>query len=80
MVPWGFYELLMKIKADYNNPAVYITENGFSTRGGLDDEDRVSYYRQYLEAVLDAIDEGADIRCYTAWSIMDNFEWMRGYT
>ncbi|OWR46179.1 putative lactase-phlorizin hydrolase [Danaus plexippus plexippus] len=79
-VPWGFYKLLTKIREDYNNPPVFITENGFSTRGGLIDDDRVKYYRTYIDAMLDAIEDGSDIRVYAAWSLMDNFEWMRGYS
>ncbi|GBP05949.1 Cytosolic beta-glucosidase [Eumeta japonica] len=79
-VPWGFSKLLTRIRESCNNPPVYITENGFSTRGGLQDDDRVRYYRSYLSALLDAIDEGSDIRAYAAWSLMDNFEWMQGYT
>lgn len=80
VVPEGFYNLLINIKETYNNPAVYITENGYSTYGGLFDDDRISYYRRYISAMLDAIEDGADVRAYTAWSIMDNFEWMEGYT
>ncbi|XP_075991781.1 lactase/phlorizin hydrolase-like [Anticarsia gemmatalis] len=79
-VPWGFYKLLTNIRETYNNPTVYICENGFATHGGLDDYDRVDYYRTYLDAMLDAIDEGSDIAAYTAWSLMDNFEWAQGYT
>ncbi|XP_072935471.1 myrosinase 1-like isoform X2 [Epargyreus clarus] len=79
-VPWGFYNLLIDIKRRYNNPKVYITENGWSTSGGLVDEDRVRYYRNYLNALLDAVENGCNIKGYTAWSLMDNFEWMRGYT
>ncbi|CAG9566619.1 unnamed protein product [Danaus chrysippus] len=79
-VPWGFYKLLTKIREDYNNPPVFITENGFSTRGGLIDDDRVKYYRTYIDVMLDAIEDGSDIRVYAAWSLMDNFEWMRGYS
>ncbi|XP_059049865.1 lactase/phlorizin hydrolase-like [Achroia grisella] len=78
--PWGFYKLLKKIKEYYNNPPIFITENGFASYGGLQDDDRILYYRGYLDAVLDALDEGSDIRCYTAWSLMDNFEWLHGYT
>ncbi|XP_026756863.2 myrosinase 1-like [Galleria mellonella] len=79
-VPWGFYNLLTQIREDYDNPVVFITENGFATRGGLDDDDRVTYYKYYLNAMLDAIDDGSNIIAYTAWSIMDNFEWSLGYT
>nr|XP_053617030.1 myrosinase 1-like [Plodia interpunctella] len=78
--PKGFYNLLMKTKEDYNNPIVYITENGFATTDGLKDDDRILYHREYLDAMLDAIDDGVNIKAYTAWSIMDNFEWMQGYT
>lgn len=55
-------------------------ENGFATYGGLEDDDRVQNMRTYLSAMLDAMDEGSDIRAYLFWSIMDNFEWMQGYT
>ncbi|XP_045494367.1 myrosinase 1-like [Colias croceus] len=79
-VPWGFYNLLTTIREEYGNPPIYITENGFSTKAGLVDDDRVTYYRGYLSAMLDAIEEGSDIQAYTAWSLMDNFEWKMGYT
>ncbi|CAH2240549.1 jg21023, partial [Pararge aegeria aegeria] len=78
--PWGFYNLLTQIREDYGNPPVFITENGFATYGGVDDEHRVLYYREYLSALLDAVEEGSDVRAYAAWSLMDNFEWMFGYT
>ncbi|KAH9642756.1 hypothetical protein HF086_010409 [Spodoptera exigua] len=80
VIPWGFYKLLTQIRNDYNNPPVIITENGYSSYGGLDDDNRISYLRKYISAMLDAMDEGSDIRGYTVWSLMDNFEWMRGYS
>ncbi|XP_050670551.1 myrosinase 1-like isoform X2 [Leptidea sinapis] len=79
MVPWGFYKLLTKIREDYNNPPVFITENGCASREGLDDDTRVTYYKSYLDVMLDAIEDGSDVRVYTAWSLMDNFEWLEGY-
>ncbi|CAH2067292.1 unnamed protein product, partial [Iphiclides podalirius] len=80
VMPDGLYKLLTDIRNKFDNPPVYITENGYSSRGGLIDDDRIAYYRKYLNAMLDAMDEGSDIRAYTAWSLMDNFEWMQGYT
>ncbi|OWR52173.1 seminal fluid protein CSSFP031 [Danaus plexippus plexippus] len=79
-VPWGFRSLFNYISHQYGNPPILVTENGFATNGGINDEDRVTYFRGYLNAVLDAIDDGVDIRGYIAWSLMDNFEWSKGYT
>ena len=53
-----------------------VTENGIGT---TDDDQRVDYVRQALSGVLDAIDEGIDVRGYTYWSLLDNFEWALGY-
>ncbi|XP_012548562.2 lactase/phlorizin hydrolase [Bombyx mori] len=78
--PWGFYKLLRQISNFYNNVPIIITENGFATLPGLEDNDRITHLRLYLNAVLDAIEDGSDIRLYTSWSLMDNFEWMNGYT
>ncbi|CAG9566613.1 unnamed protein product [Danaus chrysippus] len=78
-VPWGFQSLLNYISHQYGNPPILVIENGFATHGGINDQDRVTYYRGYLNAVLDTIEDGVDIRGYTAWSLMDNFEWANGY-
>ncbi len=53
-----------------------VTENGIGT---ADDEQRIDYVRQALSGVLDVIDEGVDVRGYTYWSLLDNFEWALGY-
>jgi beta-glucosidase len=55
---------------------LFVTENGIGT---TDDEQRIDYVRQALSGVLDAIDEGVDVRGYTYWSLLDNFEWALGY-
>ena len=53
-----------------------VTENGIGT---TDDEQRIDYVRQALAGVLDTIAEGVDVRGYTYWSLLDNFEWALGY-
>lgn len=80
MVPWGFKEILKWIRDSYDNPEVIIFENGFSEgHSTLDDVDRANYYKNYLNYMLDAIGEGCNVTGFTAWSLMDNFEWNKGY-
>ncbi|KAJ8046000.1 Lactase-phlorizin hydrolase [Holothuria leucospilota] len=84
VVPWGIRRLLVWIRDEYGqNVPIYVTENGISTRdvSDLDDQDRINYYKSYINEVLKAIriDE-VDVRGYTAWSLLDNFEWASGYT
>jgi len=84
--PDSFYKLLMRITRDYKKPILEITENGCSygdtpdERGRVPDQRRIDFYRGYLGAVGRAIRDGADIRGYHAWSLLDNFEWAEGYT
>lgn len=80
MRPRGLYYMLKWISRQYKNPMILVTENGYSEKPGLNDVDRTRYYEDCLNAVLDAIEEGVDVRGYTAWSLMDSFEWSAGYT
>uniref|UniRef100_H2YY88 beta-glucosidase n=1 Tax=Ciona savignyi TaxID=51511 RepID=H2YY88_CIOSA len=82
-VPWGIRKLLIWIKRTYGDPVIYITENGISEHfsDGLDDDIRVNYYKNYINEVLKAIKEDdVNVKGYTAWSLMDNFEWAEGYS
>ncbi|XP_044761903.1 myrosinase 1-like [Coccinella septempunctata] len=79
-VPWGFRKLLNWIKREYDNPLVYITENGFPDEGQLQDVGRVIFHKEMMKAMLQAIGDGCNIQSYTVWSIMDNMEWRDGYT
>lgn len=79
-VPEGLYHLLLWIKQRYNSPLIYITENGWSDEGETNDLDRVNYLEDHLIAVKRAVTEGVDVRGYFHWSLMDNFEWERGYS
>jgi beta-glucosidase len=55
---------------------VLVTENGISTE---DDRQRIDFVRRALESVLDCLADGIDVRGYTYWSLLDNFEWAHGY-
>lgn len=79
--PLGMRGILNWVKDQYRNPHVIITENGFPDGGEIRDESRVRRYRLYLLELLKAIHEDkCDIFGYTAWSILDNYEWAFGYT
>ncbi len=85
--PQGLIDTLLWVKERYGNPPVYITENGAAfgdppaaVNGRLEDPLRVAYLRAHLDAVRAAIAQGADIRGYCVWSLLDNFEWSLGYS
>ncbi|XBI18559.1 hypothetical protein VPH35_060308 [Triticum aestivum] len=86
IVPRGMYGCVHYISQKYGNPAMLITENGMDQPGNLTrdqylrDATRVRYYRSYLCELKKAIDGGANVLGYFAWSLLDNFEWMYGYT
>jgi beta-glucosidase len=73
--PEGLHRNLLRV-AELGAP-VYVTENGMAT---LDDSARTAHLLEHLEAVWRAIRDGADVRGYFYWSLMDNFEWAEGYT
>ncbi|KAJ8953300.1 hypothetical protein NQ317_005817 [Molorchus minor] len=82
ITPFGIRKHLNWVSETYNSPDIVITENGVSDidSSSLDDEIRINYYRDYLSNLRDAIDDGVKVFGHTAWSLMDNFEWMTGYT
>nr|WPM03633.1 glycoside hydrolase family 1 [Phyllotreta armoraciae] len=78
--PEGVVKVLKWIKEKYNNPDVFVTENGFSDLGGIEDIERIDYLKSYMKAVLEAINKHqVAIKGYYVWSLLDNFEWASGY-
>ena len=84
ITPTELTDLLLGLQEDYAVPTV-ITENGaafddtVAADGSVPDADRTAYLADHLAAVAEARAQGADVRGYFAWSLMDNFEWAYGY-
>jgi len=72
--PTGFRQVVEEA-ARYGKP-IYVTENGIDDR---EDDQRGGYLRGYLRALRAAIAEGADVRGYFHWSLLDNYEWAEGF-
>jgi len=64
---------------------IYITENGLANidwvaaDGKVHDPQRIDYFTRHLSRLNQAISDGADVRGYFHWSLLDNFEWAEGY-
>ncbi|KYG26623.1 GH1 family beta-glucosidase [Alkalihalobacillus trypoxylicola] len=82
--PEGFYKALHKLKVQYGDIPIYITENGACyndevENGEVKDTRRIEYLKQHLISLKRAIDSGVNIQGYLTWSLLDNFEWAEGY-
>lgn len=73
--PQGIFEVLADLQS-YGKP-IYITENGIAT---ANDDKRQRFLVSYLKEIYHAIQAGIDIRGYFYWSLLDNFEWEKGFT
>ncbi|GMH25532.1 hypothetical protein Nepgr_027375 [Nepenthes gracilis] len=83
VVPQGMEKILDYIKRRYPNMPIFVTENGYSSpaqNDELQDYKRIEYHKAYLAALARAMRKGADVKGYFIWSLMDNFEWVHGYS
>ncbi|XP_054817080.1 vicianin hydrolase-like [Prosopis cineraria] len=87
--PEGLRELLVYVKNEYQNPTIYITENGVAeandasipVHGATKDGVRIIYIYSHLRCLLQAIwGDGVNVKGYYMWAFMDDFEWNSGYT
>ncbi len=84
--PAGLHDLLVRLETDYHPGKLYVTENGASysdgpsAEGRVPDERRRLYLRDHFAACKQAIDDGVPLAGFFVWSLMDNFEWAKGYT
>ncbi|KAL8510324.1 hypothetical protein ACS0TY_017217 [Phlomoides rotata] len=82
--PRGMEGIVHYVKERYHNKPMVITENGYSSPAIEDynllhDVKRIHYHQSYLAYLAQAMRNGADVRGYIIWSLMDNFEWSSGY-
>jgi beta-glucosidase len=86
--PRGIYDLVTQISREYNHPIIEITESGCGyldapyekENGRVPDTRRVQFFREELAELARTIADGARLRSFHAWSLLDNFEWANGNT
>lgn len=84
--PQGLYDLLVRIREDYGDIPLYITENGaaFADRltkaNKIHDPKRIDYLHRHFQKAWEAIRDDVPLKGYFVWSLMDNFEWASGYS
>ena len=87
VTPHGLKNLVLRIHSDWPDiTAINITENGCAindepdSQGIVNDQRRVDYLRAHLSELSEAIAQGAPVKAYFAWSLLDNYEWAEGYS
>ncbi len=80
VVPSALTELLLRHERDYGGVPFLVTENGAAfddtvSDGAVDDDRRLAYLEEHIDALERARAQGADVRGYYVWSFLDNFEW-----
>ncbi|KAG2573327.1 hypothetical protein PVAP13_7KG241000 [Panicum virgatum] len=85
VVPEAVEPAIMYVNQRYKDTPVYITENGYSQWSDIsreeliNDVERLNYLRGYVTHLSKAIRNGANVRGYFVWTLLDNFEWTFGY-
>jgi beta-glucosidase len=84
--PEALYNLILRLRKEYTQIPIYITENGaafedfLSKEKRVNDIERIDYIKRHLIKIAELNKQGADIRGYYLWSLIDNFEWAYGYS
>ena len=73
--PESLENVIRKVCAEIDIPII-ITENGIATS---DDAQRIAFITQALKGVQRCIADGLNIKGYIHWSLLDNFEWQKGF-
>jgi beta-glucosidase/6-phospho-beta-glucosidase/beta-galactosidase len=70
--PEGLYHLIIRVKNQWNNKPIFITENGVADKFA-------PFIVAHLQQIKRALEDGADVVGYLHWALMDNYEWQEGY-
>jgi beta-glucosidase len=84
--PQGLTDILVRVQGEYRPKALLVTENGAAFSDVWDggdhvvDTKRIDYLQGHVQAMAQAIERGVVLKGYFVWSLMDNFEWIDGYS
>jgi beta-glucosidase len=84
--PRGIYDLVTQISREYDHPIIELTECGCcymdppDASNRIPDARRTDFFRAILTELSRAIHDGARVRAFHAWSLLDNFEWTDGFS
>ncbi|MDX2079656.1 MAG: family 1 glycosylhydrolase [Terrimicrobiaceae bacterium] len=73
--PEGLHAVLKQVHNRYGKPIV-ISENGIGTQS---EQKKIRYFREHVNQMRRAINDGVDVRGYFPWTLIDNYEWAEGY-
>ena len=74
--PEALEHVIRKVHEDFKGNLI-VTENGVAVS---DDSRRVEFIRRALQGVENCLNDGIPVKGYCHWSLMDNFEWQKGYS
>lgn len=84
--PQGLADFVERVSREYSPRSILVTENGASYSDGpgpdgeIHDQRRIDYLDRHIDAVMSAREDGVPVDGYFVWSLMDNLEWLAGFT
>lgn len=84
--PQGLHDTLLRVQRDYAPPQIIVSENGAAFADQWNGEDyvpdsrRVQYLRDHIRELEEAYAQGVPVCGYFVWSLLDNYEWIDGYS
>lgn len=74
--PEALENVIRRVHQDFRGDLI-VTENGIAT---ADDARRVEFIRRALAGVQNCLNDGIPVKGYCYWSLLDNFEWQKGFS